>query len=75
VLTFRIVRDANTKAKFPHSFNYEPPNDIGSCFYPARGPYSSSDPDLIDQHMQELKDYVVVVSWWGTYMSSHYLSI
>lgn len=48
----------------PHT----PPNAIGASFYPSLGPYSSSDPATVDQHMAwiaEAKVGVVVVSWWG----------
>jgi glycoprotein endo-alpha-1,2-mannosidase len=53
------------KSQYVHSKNYSPPEDIGSSFYPMRGPYSSRDPNILEEHMQELKDFVVVVSWWG----------
>lgn len=32
-----------------------PPDDIGSNFYPALGPYSSRDPSVIEAHMQQLR--------------------
>lgn len=53
------------RAKYVHNIKYSPPEDIGSVFYPLYGPYSSADPEIIDVHMEELRDYVVVVSWWG----------
>ncbi|UCH25813.1 MAG: hypothetical protein JSV66_18125, partial [Trueperaceae bacterium] len=46
----------------------KPPEDIGSNFYPSLGAYSSSDPSVIDQHMQWISEIgigVAVVSWWG----------
>jgi len=55
-----------TKEKFKHDVQYKPPDDIGANFYPLRGPYSSKDPKIIDEHMSELSGYVVVISWWGT---------
>ena len=57
--------DKDTRDKFPHEINYKPPMDIGANFYPLAGPYSSADPEVIDYHMQLLRDYVVVFSWWG----------
>lgn len=32
-----------------------PPEDIGSNFYPYLGPYSSRDPTVIEDHMQQLR--------------------
>ena len=43
-------------------------DDLGSCFFPLRGPYSSFDPNLIREHMQEISSLgagVIVMSWWG----------
>ena len=42
--------------------------DITSNFYPQLGCYSSIDTDVIDIHMQQIKQAgigVVVLSWWG----------
>lgn len=58
--------NADTRARFKHGIQYVPPDDIGANFYPSRGPYSSKDPELIESHMSELRNYVVVISWWGT---------
>ena len=47
---------------------HTPPKDIGSSFYPALGPYSSSDPKVLQQHMKWIRQSragVLVVSWWG----------
>eukprot|EP00877_Chromochloris_zofingiensis_P009285 jgi/Chrzof1/460/Cz01g16190.t1 len=47
---------------------FNPPGSVHCPFYPWRGPYSSSDPVLIQQHIQELLDAnvtVLAVSWWG----------
>uniref|UniRef100_A0A0N5CPW9 Glycoprotein endo-alpha-1,2-mannosidase n=1 Tax=Thelazia callipaeda TaxID=103827 RepID=A0A0N5CPW9_THECL len=44
-----------------------PPSDIGSNFYPLLGPYSSRDPNVIEQHMKWMSSAgvdVVVVSWY-----------
>ena len=45
-----------------------PPEEIHSPFYPHRGLYSSSDPKVLDHHMQEMKKNgicMAVLSWWG----------
>lgn len=39
--------------KYPSGV-YVPPDDIGASFYPLLGPYSSADPYIIDQHMQQI---------------------
>ena len=47
---------------------YEPPQGIGSTYYPSRGPYSSGDATLLRSHMREIAETgidTVVVSWWG----------
>lgn len=53
------------RARYPSGIRYEPPEDIGASFYPMRGPYSSSDRAVVMEHFRELKDYVIIVSWWG----------
>jgi glycoprotein endo-alpha-1,2-mannosidase len=48
--------------------NHQPPNDLYSRFYPAQGPYSSSDPRVVAQEMAQISSAgidEVVVSWWG----------
>lgn len=48
--------------------NHRPPGDLYSRFYPARGPYSSADPAVVDQQMAEIAAAgvdEVVISWWG----------
>ncbi len=45
-----------------------PPDDIASSFYPARGLYSSSSPQVVGAQMAEIAAAgvgEVVVSWWG----------
>ena len=45
-----------------------PPADIGSDYYPARGPYSSDDARVVDAQMREIAAAgvgEVVSSWWG----------
>jgi len=46
----------------------EPPRTIGSNFYPARGPYSSSRTSVVRAQMREIAATgvnTVIVSWWG----------
>lgn len=45
-----------------------PPTTIASSFYPARGPYSSTDPVVVRTQMREIAQAgidTVVLSWWG----------
>lgn len=45
-----------------------PPADVGSSYYPARGPYSSSDRLVLAAQMEEIARAgirTIVVSWWG----------
>jgi hypothetical protein len=45
-----------------------PPDYVAAAFYPARGPYSSGDPRVLDGQMRELRRAgvdEVVTSWWG----------
>ena len=45
-----------------------PPNDLYSRFYPVGGPYSSSDPTVVNRQMTQIASAgvdEVVVSWWG----------
>ena len=45
-----------------------PPTDISSDFYPARGTYSSDNPQVVDAQMAEIARTgaeEVVTSWWG----------
>ena len=47
---------------------HRPPTDLYSLFYPAGGPYSSSDPSVVDRQMTQIVQAgvdEVVVSWWG----------
>jgi glycoprotein endo-alpha-1,2-mannosidase len=47
---------------------HTPPFDIGSAFFPARGPYSSGDPRVLRAQMRDIKQAgvdEVVSSWWG----------
>jgi Glycosyl hydrolase family 99 len=47
---------------------HRPPADLYSRFFPAVGPYSSSDPAVVNLQMTEIAAAginEVVVSWWG----------
>jgi hypothetical protein len=47
---------------------YEPPESIGSNYYPQLGPYSSADPSVIKAHVAQIASAgigVLVLSWWG----------
>jgi glycoprotein endo-alpha-1,2-mannosidase len=49
-------------------YNHQPPQDIGSDYYPALGAYSSKDPQVVAQHMAWLRQAgvgVIISSWWG----------
>lgn len=46
-----------------------PPSKLPTAYYPARGPYSSTDTRVIRDQMQEIVRAgidTVIVSWWGT---------
>ncbi|XP_076444450.1 glycoprotein endo-alpha-1,2-mannosidase-like protein [Babylonia areolata] len=46
---------------------HKPPEDIGSNFFPALGPYSSANPAVVDTHMKQIQSSgagVVVVTWY-----------
>jgi hypothetical protein len=48
--------------------SHAPPADLYSRFYPALGPYSSSDARVVAQQMAQIASAgvdEVVVSWWG----------
>ncbi|MDX6401062.1 MAG: glycoprotein endo-alpha,2-mannosidase, partial [Gaiellaceae bacterium] len=47
---------------------HQPPFDIASAFFPARGPYSSGDPRVLRAQMNDIAAAgvdEVVSSWWG----------
>jgi hypothetical protein len=47
---------------------HDPPEDIASNYYPARGAYSSASPTILRDQMQDIADAgvaEVVSSWWG----------
>jgi len=48
--------------------NHLPPKDISSDYYPALDAYSSSDPIVVEHHMEWLRQAgigVIITSWWG----------
>ena len=56
--------------KFFHwsQYGHAPPTDLATTFYPARGPYSSSDGDVVRAQMDDIKQAgvsEVITSWWG----------
>src|SRR5256885_950724 len=47
---------------------HQPPFDLASQFYPARGPVSSGDPRVLREQMRDIASSgvdEVVSSWWG----------
>jgi glycoprotein endo-alpha-1,2-mannosidase len=57
-------------AQFPEvGASHAPPERLHSPYYPARGPYSSSNFSLLVSHFHEIRALderlVVVLSWWG----------
>lgn len=46
--------DSKVAPSYPQG-RHIPPDDIGSNFYPALGPYSSKDPSVIEAHMRQLR--------------------
>ena len=46
--------DKNQANKWPKG-RHKPPDDIGATFYPELGAYSSQDPVVIDNHMQQMR--------------------
>lgn len=47
---------------------HNPPEDIGSNFYPLLGAYSSSDPSVLKKHMEWIRQAnvgVLTLTWWG----------
>jgi len=58
--------DKNDHNIYP-SGAHKPPLDIGANFYPELGPYSSRDPDIIDNHVRIMANInigVIGVSWY-----------
>ncbi|KAI7837064.1 hypothetical protein COHA_009063 [Chlorella ohadii] len=47
---------------------FQPPQQLHSPYYPLRGPYSSADPEVLEDQFREMKRTgigVAAVSWWG----------
>lgn len=45
-----------------------PPDDVGANYYPKLGAYSSTDPAVLKQHMQWIRQAgagTLVLTWWG----------
>ncbi|XP_038233954.1 glycoprotein endo-alpha-1,2-mannosidase-like protein [Dermochelys coriacea] len=58
--------DPKISASYPKG-RHSPPEDIGSSFYPELGPYSSRDPEVLEEHMNQLRAAaigVLVLSWY-----------
>eukprot|EP01114_Cavostelium_apophysatum_P017730 TRINITY_DN5335_c0_g1_i1.p1 TRINITY_DN5335_c0_g1~~TRINITY_DN5335_c0_g1_i1.p1 ORF type:complete len:408 (+),score=38.50 TRINITY_DN5335_c0_g1_i1:134-1357(+) len=58
----------NHKILVDNGATYEPPDSIGANFYPELGPYSSTDPEIVEKHMRYLTDSgvgIICISWWG----------
>lgn len=45
--------DPKEAARWPKG-KHVPPDDVGASFYPELGPYSSRDPAVLDNHMQQM---------------------
>lgn len=50
--------DPKISASYPRG-RHSPPDDLGSSFYPELGPYSSRDPDVLQEHMTQLKEAAI----------------
>ncbi|XP_029449912.1 glycoprotein endo-alpha-1,2-mannosidase-like [Rhinatrema bivittatum] len=54
---------------------HNPPDDIGSNFYPELGTYSSKDPSIIETHMKQMHSAsigVVALSWYPPGMADEH---
>ncbi|XP_068195355.1 glycoprotein endo-alpha-1,2-mannosidase [Antennarius striatus] len=63
--------DVKVAQEYPQG-KHNPPEDIGSNFYPFLGAYSSRDPVVIADHMQQLRTAaigVIAVSWYPPNMN------
>ena len=48
--------------------SYPGGEDIGANYFPQIGCYSSNDPEIINLHMEQIREAgigVVAISWWG----------
>jgi len=58
--------DKNDHHVYPTG-DHVPPKDVGANFFPELGPYSSKDPNIIDQHMKMIANSnigVISLSWY-----------
>ena len=58
--------NANIAKKYPSGV-HQPPDDVGSDFFPELGAYSSRDPSVIRSHMEQLQAAnigVIIVSYY-----------
>ncbi|KAK2500825.1 hypothetical protein MC885_010047, partial [Smutsia gigantea] len=58
--------DPRISKNYPQG-KHNPPDDIGSSFYPELGSYSSRDPSVIETHMKQMYSAsigVLVLSWY-----------
>jgi hypothetical protein len=47
---------------------HQPPDDIAAAYYPARGLYSSSSADVVQNQLDQIRDAgidEIATSWWG----------
>ncbi len=61
-----VARDGSFQHWSQHG--NDPPASIASSYYPARGIYSSADPNVLRSQMADIAGAgagVVIVSWWG----------
>ena len=59
--------DERERGKHSSGSLHQPPEDIASAFYPARGLYSSLDSNVVGEQMADIaraRVDVVVFSWW-----------
>ncbi|KAK7903957.1 hypothetical protein WMY93_016564 [Mugilogobius chulae] len=52
--------DAKVAQGYPQG-RHVPPDDIGANYYPALGPYSSKDPAVVENHMQQLRMAAIAI--------------
>lgn len=60
--------EEGTRSRFPHGQPHQPPDDLHSPFFPARGPYSVRNTTVLGEHMEEIRNAgsrVAIASWWG----------
>ncbi|KAG7510649.1 hypothetical protein JOB18_027480 [Solea senegalensis] len=63
--------DSEVAKRYPQE-THNPPEDLGSNFYPSLGPYSSRDPSILEAHMHQLRTAaigVIALSWYPPNMS------